>query len=159
MEIFKLLEELEELLAKSTSIPFTNKCIVDKEQITEIIKEIRLNLPDELKQAKWIREERERIIAEAHKDADDIVKEAENRIISMIDEHEITKKAYEKKSEIISQANEMYRDMNKEAMNYADGILNNIEKSVIDLQETLNGVEMSLKNALENIQNDRKELK
>lgn len=159
MEIFKLLEELEELLAKATSVPFTNKAIVDKEQILNIIKEIRLDLPDELKQAKWIREERERIIAEAHKDADGIVKEAENRIISMIDEHEITKKAYEKKSEIISQANEMYRDMNKEAMNYADGILNNIEKSVTDLQETLNNVELSIKAALENIQNDRKELK
>ena len=49
-------------------------------------KEIRLKLPDELKQAKWVKEERQRILVEAQKEADGIVKEAENRIISMIDE-------------------------------------------------------------------------
>ena len=94
MEIFTLLETLEEALEKSRTIPFSDKCIVDKEEFFEIIKEIRIKLPDELKQAKWVKEERSRIIVEAKKEADDIVKEAENRIISMIDEHEITRKAY-----------------------------------------------------------------
>ena len=70
----------------------------------EIIKDVRLKLPDELKQAKWIKEERGRILQEAQKEADDIVREAENRIISMIDEHEITRKAYEQKAEIIETA-------------------------------------------------------
>ena len=85
MEIFTLLETLEDILEKSRNVPFTDKCIVEKNEVLDIIKEIRLNLPDELKQAKWIKEERERIIAEAQKDAEDIIKEAENRIISMID--------------------------------------------------------------------------
>ena len=110
MEIFTLLETIEDLLDKSKSIPFSNKKIIDKDEMLEIIEEVRLKLPDELKQAKWVKEERQRIIAEAQKEADDIVKEAENRIISMIDEHEITKKAYEKKQEIIATANEMSRD-------------------------------------------------
>ena len=78
MEIFTLLETLEDILEKSKTLPFTDKSIVEKEQFLDIIKEIRLKLPDELKQAKWIKEERERIISEAQKDADDIVKEAEN---------------------------------------------------------------------------------
>ena len=65
MEIFTLLETLEDILEKSKNVPFTDKCIVEKNEILDIIKEIRLNLPDELKQAKWIKEERERIIAEA----------------------------------------------------------------------------------------------
>ena len=101
MEIFTLLETLEDIMEKSKSVPFTEKGIVDKEEVLEIIKEIRLKLPDELKQAKWIREERGRILDEAQKEADGIVKEAENRIIAMIDEHEITRKAYEQKAEII----------------------------------------------------------
>lgn len=159
MEIFTLLESLEDLLEKGKTIPFTEKCVVDKNEILDIIKEIRLNLPDELKQAKWIREERERIIAEAQKDAEDIVKEAENRIISMIDEHEITRKAYDKKNEIIAEANEMYREYNKDAINYADGILKNIEDNMLKLSETLGSVETTLKSALETVQNNRKELK
>ena len=159
MEIFTLLETLEDILERSRSLPFTEKVIIDKTEILDIIKEIRLKLPDELKQAKWIKEERERIIAEAQKDADDIIKEAENRIISMIDEHEITKKAYDKKTEIIADANEMFREITQGTNTYVDGILANIENNMIELGKTLNGVEMSIQNALETIQNNRKELK
>ena len=159
MEIFTLLEALEDIIEKSKNVPFTDKCIIEKNQFLDIIKEIRLKLPDELKQAKWIKEERERIIAEAQKDADDIVKEAENRIISMIDENKNKKKAYEKKNEIIADANDMYREITQGTNTYVDEILSNIEKNMIDLGKTVSNVEMSIQNALETIQNNRKELK
>ena len=145
MEIFTLLENIEDILEKSKGVPFSNKVLVDKEEILEIISELRLKLPEELKQAKWIKEERQRILVEAQKEADDIVKEAENRIISMIDEHEITKKAYEKKAEIIETANEMSREISKGTKDYADNVLN--------------GLEVALKEALKIIQNNRNELK
>lgn len=145
MEIFTLLENVEDILEKSKGVPFSNKVLVDKEEILEIISELRLKLPEELKQAKWIKEERQRILVEAQKEADDIVKEAENRIISMIDEHEITKKAYEKKAEIIETANEMSREISKGTKDYADNLLN--------------GIEVSLQEALKIIQNNRNELK
>ena len=145
MEIFTLLETLEEMLENSKSIPFSTKGIINKEEMLDIIKEIRLKLPDELKQAKWVKEERQRILVEAQKEADDIVKEAENRIISMIDEHEITRKAYEQKAEIIETANEMSREISKGTKDYADGILQNIETA--------------LQQALETVQNNRRELK
>lgn len=145
MEIFTLLETLEDILEKSKSIPFTEKAIVDKEEVLEIIKDVRLKLPDELKQAKWIKEERGRILQEAQKEADDIVREAENRIISMIDEHEITRKAYEKKVEIIETANEMSREISKGTKEYADSVLA--------------GIEVALQDAMKVIQNNRKELK
>ena len=145
MEIFTLLETLEEILERSKGVPFSNKGIVDKDEILDIIREIRLKLPDELKQAKWVKEERSRIIVEAKKEAEDIVKEAENRIISMIDEHEITRKAYEQKAQIIETANEMSREISKGTKDYADNIL---EK-----------VETVLQDALRTIENNRKELK
>ena len=65
MEIFTLLEALEELMDESKSIPLTNKVLVNKEEVLDLIKEIRLKLPEELKQAKWVKEERARILAEA----------------------------------------------------------------------------------------------
>ena len=77
-------------------------------------------LPDELKQAKWVKEERQRILVEAQKEADGIVKEAENRIIAMIDEHEITRKAYDQKAQIIETANEMSREISKGTKEYRD---------------------------------------
>ncbi len=152
MEIFTLLETLEDILEKSKSVPFTEKAIVDKEEVLEIIKDIRLKLPDELKQAKWIKEERARILDEAQKEADDIVREAENRIISMIDEHEITRKAYEQKAEIIETANEMSREITKGTKDYADGILENLENAI----HNING---SITEALKTIEQNRNELK
>ena len=65
MEIFTLLENLEDILDNSRGLPFSQKSIVYKGEIIEVIKEIRLKLPDELKQAKWIKEERQRILVEA----------------------------------------------------------------------------------------------
>ena len=70
MEIFTLLETLEDMLEKSRAVPFSSKCIVDKEEILDIIKEVRLKLPEELKQAKWVKEERQRILVEAQNEAD-----------------------------------------------------------------------------------------
>ena len=145
MEIFTLLDELEEYLEGAKTVPFTSRCIADKEEILDIIKEIRLKLPDELKQAKWIKEERNRILVEAQKEAEGIVKEAENRIISMIDEHEITRKAYEQKAQIIETANEMSREISKGTKDYADNILEKVESVLQD--------------ALRTIENNRKELK
>ena len=138
MEIFTLLETLEDILEKSRNVPFSSKCIVDKEEVLDIIKEIRLKLPDELKQAKWVKEERQKILVQAQNEADDIIKEAENRIISMIDEHEITRKAYEKKVEIS-------REISKGTKESADNVLA--------------GIEVALEDALKVIRNNRKELK
>ena len=145
MEIFTLLETLEDLLERSRNLPFSAKSVVDKDEMLDLIKEIRIKLPDELKQAKWVKEERQRILVEAQNEADEIIKEAENRIISMIDEHEITKKAYEKKVEIIETANEMSREIKSGTEEYADGVLA--------------GIEVALEDALKVIKNNRKELK
>ena len=159
MEIFTLLETLEDILEKSKTVPFTDKSIVSKAEILDIIKEIRLKLPDELKQAKWIKEERERIIKEAEKDADDIVKEAENRIIAMIDEHEITKQANARKNEIITTANDMFREYENNTKSYIDDMLKDVEESMTKLVDALNSVEINLQGKIETIQEDRKQMK
>ena len=145
MEIFTLLETIEDILENSKEVPFTHKTMVDKEELLETIKEIRLKLPEELKEAKVIKEEQDRIISKANEEAEEIVKEAENRIISMIDEHEITKKAYEQKNKIIENANDMAREISNGTKAYADSILA--------------GIQVALEDALKVIENNRKEVK
>ena len=54
MEIFTLLETIEDMLENSKEVPFTHKAIIGKEEVLDIIKEIRLKLPEELKQS-WMR--------------------------------------------------------------------------------------------------------
>jgi vacuolar-type H+-ATPase subunit H len=136
MEILAVLETLEDVIEKSVNMPFVGKCLVDKEEILEIIKEIRLKLPDDIKQAKWVKEERQRILLEAQKEANNIIKDAENKISSLIDEHEITKKAYEQANEIVANAQKNARDIRLGTREYADSILNKVEdilKDTIDV--------------------------
>ncbi|HOV25555.1 MAG TPA: HrpE/YscL family type III secretion apparatus protein [Pseudobacteroides sp.] len=145
MEILSILETLEDIIEKSVSVPFSGRCLVDREEILEIIKEMRLKLPDDLKQAKWVKEERQRILMEAQKEADNVVKEAESKISELIDEHEITKQAYEQANEIISNAQKNAKEIRLGTREYADSILSKVESI--------------LKDALEVIQSDRSELK
>ena len=145
MEIFTFLEDMEDIIENSKEIPLMHKVVLDKNQLLDIIKDIRLKLPEELKTAKAIKEEHDKIIAKAQEEADEIVKEAENRIISMIDEHEITKKAYEQKDKIIENANDMAREISNGTKAYADSVLE--------------GIQVALEDALKVIENNRKEIK
>ncbi|MDO4282467.1 MAG: ATPase [Clostridia bacterium] len=145
MEIFTLLENLEELMESGQKVPFSTKVMVDIEEFREVLEEIRLKLPDELKQAKWVKEERQRIMADAEKEADSLLKEAEGKIISMVDEHVITKQALAQKEEIIENANKVSKEISSGTREYADSILQKVEDV--------------LKETMELVHNNRKELK
>lgn len=145
MEIFTLLENLEEIIESGTKVPLSTKVMVDKEELKEILEEIRMKLPDELKQAKWVKEERQRIIMDAQKEADQIVKETETKIISLVDDHEITRQALAQKEEIIESADKVAREITTGTREYADALLERLEEI--------------LKEALNVVHDNRKELK
>lgn len=137
MEIFTLLENLEELLESGAKVPFSTKVMVDIDELREVLEDIRLKLPDELKQAKWVKEERQRIISDAEAEAEKMIKEAESRIVTLVDEHVITKQAMEKKEEIIENANKVSKEISVGTRDYADAILEKVEEV---LRETLDVV-------------------
>jgi vacuolar-type H+-ATPase subunit H len=137
MEILTVLETLEDLVEKSSGVPFSGKCLIDREEVLEIIKEMRLKLPDDIKQAKWVKEERQRILLEAQKEANNILKDAENKIASLVDEHEITKKAYEQANEIVGSAQKNAREIRLGAREYADSVLNKVEEILTDATDVI----------------------
>lgn len=137
MEILSILETLEDVVERSISVPFSGKCMVDREEILEIIKEMRLKLPDDIKQAKWVKEERQKILLEAQKEANNIVKDAENKIASLVDEHEITKKAYDQANEIVSNAQKNAREIRLGTKEYADSVLKKVEEILEDTLEVI----------------------
>jgi len=137
MEILSILEALEDVVEKSISVPLSGRSLVDKEELLELIKEIRLKLPDDIKQAKWVKEERQRILLEAQKEANNVIQEAESKISSLVDEHEITRKAYEQANEIISNAQKNAREIRLGAREYADSILNKVEQILKDTQDVI----------------------
>ena len=128
--VLQLLDELEDVLDSSKAVPFSNKVSVDKEEIYDIISEIRMKLPNELKQSKWVIEERNKILIDAQREADEIVKNAEDRMVRMIDDNEVTKKAYEQAAAIINSAKKTSKEMRLGAMEYAEGKLKELKAVV-----------------------------
>ncbi len=137
MDVLELIDELEDIVEDSSSVPFSCKVMVDKEEILEIIKEIRIQLPDELKQASWVKEERQRILAEAQKEADTIVGEAQSHLEELIEKDEVTKKAKERAEEILSKAQTNAKEIRLGAVEYADSILTETQLNLKDLIDIL----------------------
>lgn len=123
MEGMEMLDQLEDIIENSHNMPIVGKALVDKDELLDLIQELRLKIPDDLKQAKWIKGERQRILLEAQKEATAIIKSAEDKIISMINENEITKKANEAAEEIIKNANNKAREIRNATKQYLDDAL------------------------------------
>ncbi len=142
MDALELLTELEDIIDKGVAVPFTGRCMLDKEELLEIIQEIRLKLPTDLEQAKWIKAERQNIINDANKEADEIIKVANDKLIAMINENEITKKAMAAAAEITDSANAEAQAAKNSSYQYADYLLENVEtvvlKTIRDLEQCIN---------------------
>ncbi|MBE7053304.1 MAG: ATPase [Ruminococcaceae bacterium] len=130
MDVIELIAELEEKVEKSFELPIVKKSFVNKEEIMNLIGDISLQLPDEIRMAKSITEERNRILADAQKQADIIIKNAEQKIISMIDEHEVTKRANEHANEIIVEAQKNAREIRLGTLEYSDSMLSKLDEQL-----------------------------
>ena len=137
MNINDLLEELEKELEESSNLPLTGKKIVDKDYILDIINDIRESLPTELSQARAIVQEKQRILLEAQKEADTMLKDVEGRIASMIDEHEIMQKAYEQSQIVLENAHNNATEIRLGAQTYADEILEDVERYLNEYREII----------------------
>jgi vacuolar-type H+-ATPase subunit H len=128
-----MLDHLENSVVSARSMPFSDNCLVDREEMLVLIGMIRESLPAELKQAKWLLEQNRQLIAEARKEAENIMREAESRMSSMINEHEITMQARQQASQTIEAANHSARQIRAGAMEYARKRLGDLEEQLTEM--------------------------
>lgn len=156
MKVLDLLEEIEEIADTSSSVPLTAKIMVDREEILEIVKDIKVALPDEIQQAQFIKNERQRILDEAKNEYEMIIKDAEKQAEALIDEHEITTQAKHRAMELTKKTEDNIRQLKMGSFEYVDKILyefqekmevlntqyfgdmfNNLQKTFDDINEKL----------------------
>lgn len=146
-DTLELITELEDIIDKGVAVPFSGRCLLDKEELLEIIQEIRLKLPTDLEQAKWIKAERINIINDARKEAEEIIKAANDQLVAMVDDSEITKKATQAAAEIMESANAEANAAKESSYQYADYLLENVEnvvvKTIRDLEQCISIVKDS----------------
>ena len=127
MDVLVLIDKLDDLVHNAKPVPLTDQVRVDKEEIYDILDQMRATIPEEIKQARWIVKERQEMLAEAKREAERIVKEARERQERLISEEEITKQAERAAEDIIEDARGREREIRLGAEDYADEILNTLE--------------------------------
>ncbi len=135
--LLNYLDIIEDILDSSKQIPFSNKISVDRERIFDILSEMRLNLPNEMRQAQRIIEDHDRIISEAKQRAALLINEAELKVKDLTANHEIYKKATEEANEIMSEARTSARELRTNAIDYADEVIARVESAVSESGELL----------------------
>lgn len=137
MSVLKLLDELEEIIESSPNVPLSGKALMDREELLEILKEIRIVLPDEIKQAQWIKQERNAILEEAQNEADSLMGQAKEHVQSLIENDTIVKESSKKAEGILQKAEETAREISRGSLTYADGILEKLQSDLSSVMEAL----------------------
>ncbi len=149
--IEQLIDEIEEYVEGCKPAPFSqSKIIVQKEQLYELLTELRLKTPDEIKRYQKIIAQKDKIISDAQAQAEQMIEETTNYANALVEEHEIMLKAYEKAEqtinaanaqaeEIVAAANQNAEEMRMSALSYTQSLIGNIQEVVqrsLDIAKT-----------------------
>jgi vacuolar-type H+-ATPase subunit H len=138
-DITFLLERLEEVLGAGSGLPFTRRRLVDDEECLAIVEQIRLSLPNEIRQARRVNTEREALLDEAESHAAQIIRAAEMEAQERVTEHHVAKRAETRAQEIISQAERRVAQIRREADEYAYSVLMDLETRLTGVMGTIRG--------------------
>jgi cell division septum initiation protein DivIVA len=127
MDVLVLIDKLDDLVHNAKPVPLTDQVRLDKEEVYDILDQMRATIPEEIKQARWIVKERQEMLAEAKREAERIVKEARERQDRLVSQEEVTKEAQRAAEEIIDEAHAREREIRLGAEDYADEILGTLE--------------------------------
>ena len=130
MDVLVLIDKLDDLVHNAKSVMMTDQVRVDKEEIYDILDQMRATIPEEIKQARWIVKERQEMLAEAKREAERVVKEARERQDRLVSEEEVYKQAERAAEDIIQDAREREREIRLGAEDYADEILGTLETNL-----------------------------
>ena len=123
MKVLDLLDEIVEICETSAGVPLTNKIMVDKAELIEIVGDIRKALPDEIQQAQFIKDERERILGDAKEEYETIIRDAEQRAEMLVDQNEITARAKHRARDIEESAAAGAKHLKMSTYDYVDKVL------------------------------------
>lgn len=131
MKVEDLILQLQDLVDNAKSVPLSGgKVMVNSDEVFDILEQIQDALPAEVRQAKNIVADRKQIIAEANREAENIIRAAEERKKVMLNQNEIVREANAKAKEIVDDAKAKSAEVRKAANVYVDGIMKRAEESL-----------------------------
>lgn len=147
-----LLDELEELVDKATRVPLSRgRAVLDSNDVQDIIADIRDNLPQESRQARAIVADRNQILSDARREAETIIRVAEEKSRAMVNQNEITKRAQQKANDMLTETQKKCREMRKATNDYIEDLMKRTDEALAgqlsELRKTRQSIRASQKNA------------
>jgi len=130
-------------VAAGKKLPLTNNVVLDQAAVLELIDQLRISVPDEVRQAKRITEESARITDRAREEGDAVIARAQEQAAQMLEERELVRMAQQRAGEILDTANQQAAEVRRGADEYAAGVLIRLEGECIKaLTSIKRGIDM-----------------
>lgn len=141
MDILHLVDRLEELFNKSHAIPLTHNVIVDEDKFLDIIDQMRISIPEEVKKAQEVFTKKDRVMAQAQEEANRTLQLARDKAVDLIEKESLVSDAKHRAEQIIEQARIEGDNIRAGADQYAKESLSNLEHAMEQLlTQVRNGV-------------------
>lgn len=141
MDIDGRLQQIVEIVEAAKAMPLSSSVLVSREELLELLEAARDELPDEVKQARWIVKDRDELLAKARRDGELIVERARQEHDRLVGEQEVVRSARAQADRILSEAREQARRIKLEAEDYVDAKLAGFE---VALEKTAAELERSV---------------
>ena len=123
MDIAGRLQQLEEIVQEAKSMPLSSSVLINKDEVLEMLQQMQEDLPDEIKQARWIVKDREELLAKARGEGDRLIEQAREEQLRMARKEEIVARANVEAERILAETDDKTRSMVEEAEDYVDAKL------------------------------------
>lgn len=159
MDLAARLQQIEDMIKEAKSMPLSSSALLNREEILELVAQMREDLPEEIKQARWVVKDREELLTKARRDSQRIVEEAEQEQLRMATREEVVKRAEAEADRILAEAREEARRMRLEAEDYVDAKLAQFEIALQRSSEELAATKTALGRTLEQVEGGRERLR
>ena len=158
MDLAGRLAELEQLVAEAKSMPLSSSVLISRDEVLAMIHEMQENLPEEVKQARWVVKDREELLAKARVEGDRIIEQAREEQRRMAMRDQVARRAEEEAARILQEAEDTTGDMRREAEDYVDAKLAQFEIALRKILEDAQATARSLAKTLDQVEVGRERL-
>jgi len=148
-----LIDEMYDVLEKGWKMPLSaGKVFVDGEEVRQILDEIKEEIPSEVRKAKAIVADRAQIIDEAHREAETIIRVAQEKAQALVEQDEVVRQAQQKANELLAQAQQKFKEMRKASNDYVEDLMRRTDESLSENLAELRKTRQNIKNSQRNSQ-------
>lgn len=130
MDLTARLSQLEEMVRDAKSMPLSSSALLNRDEVLDLIEDLKGALPDEIKQARWVVKDREELLAKARRDAEAMVEQARAEQLRLASHEAVMQRAKEEAERIVQDADEDARRLRLEAEDYVDAKLAQLESTL-----------------------------